>query len=294
MRTSIIVFVFLVILTSCNFSKSVKVDLLSGLSTTGDQLSCGDVYLSANGQKVNFSTFPYGERFHLNFSDLKGLKAENGKVFPDLAMFVLDRKGDTILQARDLYKEYSDGIDSSSPVDLYAKLTAANPIHSDQDYTLFVKIHDKKGKGSFVAKLDFKVSKNQKLNIEANKISYSELYLFSKGPGEVITDNKIKVNETLYFVFEGVSGFSELNGKVHPGLSIIAAGNDGVQIFKYDDLFADSSESGQSASDFRDQVLPNVTFTSAEVKNPVHCTIVLWDKKSEAKITVNTDVEVTQ
>lgn len=295
MRSRIILFVssLSLFIGGCNFSKSVKVDLLTGLSTSGDLLSCEDVFLSVNRHKVNRNTFTYGEQFYLNFSDVKGMKSENGMVFPDLGMFVLDKSGDTIVRVKDLYNQFPDGI-KSSPVELSVKLTVASPIHSGKDYTLFVKIHDKKDKGSYTAKLDFKVSANQKLIVEANKVSCNEIYLFSKNTGEVITDNKVSVNDKMYLVFEGVSGISEADGKVFPGLSMKATGNNGAVIFNSDDLFADSSGSGLSAADLKTQVSASLSFTSGVVKNPVHITVVLRDKKSDANIKATTDIEVVQ
>jgi len=73
-----------------------------------------------------------------------------------------------------------------------------------------------------------------------------------------------------------------------------ATGKDGAVVVSNDDLFADPSGSGFSASDLKTQVTASLSFTSGSVKNPVHVTVVLWDKKSDASIKVTTDIEVLQ
>ena len=291
MRTLFSIFASIVLLTGCNFSKSIKVDLITGLTLSGNQLSCDDVFLSVKGQKVNTSTFTYGEKFSLNFKDLKGMKEETGKVFPDLGMFVIDASGDTIFQGKDMYAQYTEGI-NSSPVVLSVRLTAASPMHSGKDYTLIVRIKDKKDSGTFTAKLTFRVVSDQEIKIEAEKVSINEVYLFSKNSGEVITDNKVKADDKVYLIFEGVKGFNEINGKIFPGLSMKATGSDGTEIFSNNDLFSDFTGSGLSADDFKTQVLASLTFSSGSVKNPVRCNLVLWDKKGDSKINVSTDLEV--
>jgi hypothetical protein len=293
MKSLFFILAAILLLAGCNFSKSVKVDLLSGLTTNGDLMSCDNVFTSVGGKKVNRNSFAYGEQFFLNFSDMKGMKSENDKVFPDMDMFVLDKSGDTVIKATDLYSQIPDGI-KSSPVDIAAKLIAANPIHSGKDYTLYVKIRDKKDKGTFNAKLDFKVTPNQKLNVEANKISCNEIYLFSKINGMAITNNKVSASDKIYLIFDGVSGFSEADGKVYPGMSMKATGKDGAVVVSNDDLFADTSGSGLSAADLKTQVTASLAFTAGAVKNPVHVTVTLWDKKSDASVKVSTDIEILQ
>jgi len=293
MKTKILILLLTLTLGACNFSKSVKVDLLTGLTTNGDLISCDDVYITVKGQKVNSNTFTYGEEFYLNFNNIEGFKKENDRVFPGMDLFVTGSAGDTLLISKDMYKNYPEGI-NLSPLLLQSNVTVADPIHSNGDYTLAVMMHDKKDKGTYTARLNFKVIPNEKIILTTSKVSYKEIYLFSADEKKVITDNKIKLNDQVYMLFEGLSGFKEEDGKVFPGLSIKASDDAGEQLVNYDDLFADYTESGIGVSDFASQVSSNLVFSSLEVKNPIHCTISIWDKKSDAKISAAFDLQLGQ
>jgi hypothetical protein len=293
MKTKIVILLLTLSLGACKFSKSVKVDLLTGLTTNGDLISCDDVYLTVNGQKVNSNTFTYGEQFFLNFNNIEGFKKENERVFPGMDLIVTGASGDTLLVSRDMYKNYPDGI-NLSPLLLQSNITVADPIHSNGDYTLTVKMTDKKDKGTYTARLDFKVIPNEKIVLTSSKVSYKEIYLFSADEKKVITDNKVKLNDKVYLLFEGLSGLKEESGKVFPGLSIKATDDAGEQLVNQEDLFTDYSEAGIDVSDFASQITSNLVFSSLEVKNPIHCTISVWDKKSDAKISAAFDLVLGQ
>ena len=123
-------FIFLsLVLTCCNFSKSAKKDLMSGLSSTGNKISCDDVYLTVNDVRTTRNSFIYGETFFLNFSDVTGFAKENGNVFPGMKLMVINPAGDTMMQTADLMSKYPEGM-NFSPLLLTADLTIAAPIKS--------------------------------------------------------------------------------------------------------------------------------------------------------------------
>jgi hypothetical protein len=292
MRTSISILLFIVALTGCQFSKSVKKDLLSGLFTTGDGLSCDNVYLSVNENKTDRNTFIYGEKFFVNFNNIEGFKKENDYVFPGMWLAIISNTGDTVLQSDDLYSDFKNGL-KLSPLLLTSDITVAKPIKSKGEYTLIVKIWDKKGKGSFTAKLNFKVLSNEHILTEAVNVVYNEIYLFSKERDKVITDNKIKLNENTYIIFEGLNGLKEENGMVFPGLSLKGTDSEGNMILDFNDLLADYTKSGLAISDFSNQLLSHFKLPGSEFKNPLQCELTIWDKKSEARLkaTLNLIVE---
>jgi hypothetical protein len=289
MKIQIAALLFLIALAGCQFSKSVKKDLVSGLLTIGDGLSCDNVYLSVNNEKTGRNTFIYGEEFLVNFNNIEGFKKENENVFPGMQIIVISRTGDTVLQSNDLYGDYLNGL-KLSPLLLTADISIASPMKSKGDYTVHVKIWDRKGNGTFTAKMDFKVVSNEKIVTEVKNVSYNEIYLYSKEREKVIPDNKIRFNENTYLIFEGLSGFKEENGIVYPGLSLKATDNEGNIILDYNDLFADYTESGLAVSDFRTQVLSHFKLTGSEFKNPLHCELTIWDKRSNARITSKADL----
>jgi hypothetical protein len=291
MRTVITALVILLFMTECQFSQSVSKDLVSGLITKGDGLTCKNVYLSVRDERIDRNTFIYGEEFVMHFSNMEGFRKENDYVFPGMQLNVTGKSGDTVLQSKDLYIDYPNGM-KLSPLVLTSEVTAAAPMRSNSNYTLHITIWDKKGNGKFHAKLDFKLTANEKIFIEALNVKYEEIYLFSKERGVVIPDNKIRFNENTYMLFEGLSGFKIENGLVFPGLSLKATDNEGSKILDYDDLFADYTQSGFKLDDFKSQVAPSFELTGSEFKNPMHCEIIIWDKKSHALIKAKADLNV--
>jgi hypothetical protein len=290
-RIIIAAILFMGTLPACQFSKSLKKDLISGLSTSGNILSCENAYLSVNGEITSQNTFTYGEEIVLNFNNMEGFKRENDNVFPGMQIFIIDSSGDTILRGDDLYGEYKNGL-NFSPLLLTANITAASPMKSLLGYSLFVNIWDKKGTGTFSAKLDFKVVPNPRITIEANKVSFSEVYLYSKEKGKVIPENNIKFNENTYLILEGLSGFLVENGMVFPGLSLKVTDNEGNMILDTKDLFADYNKRGLAYTEFNSQVSSNFLIPASAVKNPLNCELTIWDKKSDSKLIVKTDLVI--
>jgi hypothetical protein len=225
----------------------------------------------------------------VNFSDVKGFTKENGKVFPEMNLVVLNPAGDTVMQANDLMSEYADGMDYS-PLLLTADLTLAAPIRSKEEYTAYINIWDRKGKGTFRSEFDFKVQENDKISIESSKVVYNEVYLYSKGSEKVITDNKINSNDDIYIIIEGLKGFYDANGMVFPGLTIKVSDSAKKIILESDDLFSDYSESGIAAIDLAGRVSGHFSVTGTQFNNPLHCEMTIWDKKSDGKIKVITDL----
>jgi hypothetical protein len=291
MKTAFTSLLLLIALSGCQFSKSVKKDLVSGLLTTGDGLSCNDVFLKVNGERINRNTFVYGEQFIVNFNGIEGFVKDNDYVFPGMKLVVSNNAGDTILKTGDLYSEYSNGL-KLTPLLLTSDITVATPMNSKGAYILHVNIWDKKGKGTFSAKFSFNVTVNEQLAIESVNVPYNEIYLYSEERGKVLTDNKVKINENTYFIFEGLSGFKDVNGMVFPGLSLKGTDNAGNVILDYADLFADFSETGLAVTDFSKRVSSNFTLTGSGFKNPLHCVLTIWDKKSDARIKTTADLTV--
>jgi hypothetical protein len=293
MRISSVTILLMALFSGCQFSKSVNKDLMTGLLTKGDGLSCEDVYLTVNNQKINRSTFIYGEMFEVNFNKIEGFVKENSAVSPDMTLLVLDMDGDTMLFADDLYSNYPDGI-KLDPLLLTSEVTIAEPMGSGREYKLIVSLKDKKGDGAFSAELKFKVVMSDKIVTETTGAGYTEIYLYSKERGKVIIDNKVGKDETTYIVFEGLTGFKEEGGMVYPGFSLKGTDKGGKLILDFNDLFADNSETGISVEDFSKRILSEFTLSGIEVLNPLHCEILIWDKKGDSKIKSVTDIEVNQ
>ncbi|ASO05440.1 hypothetical protein AB8P51_15095 [Muriicola sp. SD30] len=275
-------------LLSCQTNKTVKKDLVTGLISQGNGISCQEVNLSDGNSSLQRNTFVYGEKFHLNFNNISGFKKVNNLVFPGMELLVTGQKGDTIMHNPDLYGDGSSGIDIS-PLLLQAKITAANPIHSNGTYTLNVNIWDKKSKGTFKSEIDFTVTPNKHLEIENNSVLYDEIYLFSKERNSVITDNQAKFNENIYMIFEGLEGFKIEDGKANLGLSIMGTDSKGEIILNEVDLVGDSTI---EVNELKNRLSPNFIFSGSNIENPVTCEITIWDKKSESRIKATVELSI--
>jgi hypothetical protein len=289
MKTTLAIFFLSLVLTGCQFSKSAKKDFISGISSTGDNLSCEDVYLKVNDERTTRNSFIYGETFFLNFSDVAGFVKENGKVFPGMNLVVVGSGGDTLMRTDDLMSKYPDGL-SISPLLLTADLTVASPISSKAEYKAIVNIWDRKGKGTFKSNFDFKVLENDKIVIESSKVTYDEIYIFSQGTNEVIINNKIKFNDNIYIIVEGLKGLNEDNGMVFPGMNIKATDSEGNIVMESDDMFTDYNATGIASADLAERVSAHFNTPGTQFNNPLHCELTVWDKKSDAKLKVTTDL----
>ncbi len=163
-------------------------------------------------------------------------------------------------------------------------------MHSGNKYTMFVHIWDKNGKNTYDSKFEFKIEANKEITTEkTNNVKYNEIYLFSNSTKNVITDNSININEPVYIIFEGLSGFKSSDGKISLGLSLIATDNKGKTILNYPDLYNDEDI---SLEEFSSQIAPYVEFSSGTANNPIKCVITIWDKNSNEKITSKLDLNI--
>lgn len=290
MKTKAIVLTLLLgILFSCDFRKSVHADLLTGLTTEGDGLSCEKVYLTVDDEKINRNTFTYGEIVYLHFEQVEGFKKTGEQAFPGMQLVVTDPAGDTMLQYDDLYADEPDGF-SLSPLKLSTFLTVGTPLHSNNKYALFVKIWDKKGAGTFTAKMDVEVVPNKAITIESSGISFEEIYLFSKDRDLAVTGDQVKYNENMYLIFEGLEGIKEEEGKVFIGLGMNIRDADGRLILDEANLAGDDP---MDAAEVSAQLAPTFIFTGSNLKNPVTCIITIKDKKSGKSLKATVLLNVT-
>lgn len=278
-----------VTLIACDFSKSTEINLTTGLSTKGDGLSSSDVYLTVgNDKKTTRTTFIYGETFFVNFRNVSGFKKEADVAYPGMEIAVIGEKGDTALYYEDLYADRVDGV-IVSPMFLYTNITVAKPMNSGKKYKLHVKIWDKKGKGTFKAKMDFDIVPNEHIVVEkSEKLAYNDIYLFSREE-KSITDNQIKFNQTYYMIFEGLDGFATENGKMNVGLRMKATTADGEVLLNEADLLGDGEYDPALVNE---QISANFIFKDATIKTPVDCEFVVFDKKSDATVSAKISLEV--
>ena len=291
MKNTFYVILFSIVIAGCHFSRSVKKDFVSGLTSTGSGLTCEEVYLKVNEERTDRNSFIYGEVVNLVFEDVKGFKQENSKSFPKMQIIVNSLSGDTVFYADNLYSEYIEGM-NFSPLQLTGDLTVAAPIKSGGEYLLTVIIKDRKGAGTYLSKLKFSVKRNDSIKIEPLNVSCNEVYLYSQGKDKVINDGIISFDDNIYILAEGLKGFKEENGLVFPGLSFRGTDASGNAILNYEDMFSDYSTTGIAVSDFNTKISAHFKLTGSEFNNPLHAEIIIWDKKSSARMKISTDMTV--
>ncbi|OFX57804.1 MAG: hypothetical protein A2046_02165 [Bacteroidetes bacterium GWA2_30_7] len=284
----LLIAILFITIQSCNYNTSVNKDMLTGIGTKGNGLSCANVSLTIGTQKITKNTFVYGEEFYLNFNNIEGFIKENGFVFPGMNLLILSQQGDTIMDKKDMYAEYTNGIDIS-PLLLQCNILVADPMRSNNSYTLFVNIWDKKSAGTFDTKLKFDVVDNKAIKLESNNITYKNIYMFSKDRKLTISGNKIKLNETIYLLFEGLSGITNVEGKAIFGVSMVIKDAEGRIFLNEKDLMADSN---MDIAELKQQFAPNFIISNPDIKSPINCEILIWDKNSDNKIKASLDLEV--
>lgn len=268
------------LLVSCEFDKSVKKDLMTGLKASGDGLSSKDVYLTSNGSKISRTSFIYGEKFKVNFENISGFNKENNFAFPGMEFVIRSETGDTLMHNTDLYQENIKGYDLD-PLLLLTEITTGDPLKSGANYKLDIRIWDKKGDGTYSASFDFEVVPNPNITIESNGIDYDEIYLFSNVGSKVLFDNRAKYNQEIYILMEGLSGFTDVEGQAHIGVKMKATDASNNIILDEVDLIGDAA---LNISELNEQLAPNFIFQNIGIKNPVDCEVLVWDKKSDRKI----------
>lgn len=272
---------------SCQNIKPVKQEFSSGITAIGTKITCENIFISVNGRKVENNEFTYGERFYVNFDDLRGFKRINNKVLPGMKIAIVNSSGDTIMRNNDLYAEITDGFELK-PFQLAADLTAASPLKSNSDYTFFAKIWDKNSSGIFTASYSFKVISNDQIIANSTNLKYDEAYIYDQQSGKVVSDGKIKFDQNIYIILEGLKGLAEKNGKVFPGIGIKIMDSDSTLITDFDDLFASYSEKGVEQADVFLRTSAKFKIEKIVLKNPLVCNILIWDKKSDSEIKIST------
>lgn len=292
-KTIILGLVLLTLITSsCQFNQSVNKDLTTGAYYRGDGIGTDNLAIEVNGEIGNRNTFIYGEKVNFIFNNVNGLTKENGKVYAGLSMNVVKNKKDTVLSHHDLLNNIKDGIDQF-PLQLQAHFIAALPFKNQEEYKVFIKVWDKKGDGTFSYEMPFTVEENKLLQINANGLQYSNMYLWDQTEKLVVSTKNIKSKNQIILLFEGLTGFEKIDNKVHPILSIDVTDNQGNKIISEANILKEYEDMGIDAEEFTKKQLPVVLKFAHEQTN-ILCTLTatLRDKNSDKKIDIKAALEL--
>lgn len=128
------------------------------LQVTSDGLEYEEAYLTVNNQKVTTSEFSLGTEISMNFDGVENFEEINGMVFPGAMLVVADKNGKEIKEVDDMFTQYEKtGVAVDDARDIFVNLKIGDDMPTGNNYTWYVKIWDKKGKGKIEATLDLTV-----------------------------------------------------------------------------------------------------------------------------------------
>lgn len=286
--TYLLLFSFLFI--SCGKDTSQKNDYLTDVVIENEQLSCDGIIMKNYTGTINKSEFTYGEKVTLFYDNMTGFALQDSLAYPDMDIFVLNKKGDTMLSQKNLLKNSSEGF-TEKKLNLTSTLTFALPMLPRNSYIMNIQVRDKHSDGYFYLKKNFKLVENPLIKTETNGFTYDILYLYSQTRNIAIIDNKIAPDESIYILIENLDGYEvDKNGKVdlNGAISLIAA--DGTVINKKDNLFPEPV----SAKDLKDQLYASLSITKGYVKNPVTCVFQVMDNKTKHSFKTTFDLIVEE
>ena len=278
----------MVFATACNFNASYNKDFATGITTSGNGISAERVYLTDGENGLKTRNFRYGQKIYTNFENLEGFEIENGQYYPDMNVYVMSKKGDTILNFPDLYE--------GSPIDasintLNGQVILADPIRSGEEYTINYQILDSKGSGSFSSKMDFKVKADESIKVTKSGLDFNEVYIINGETLEVITNNTMGPNKNVYFNFQGLSGYEVIGDEADLGLKVKVTDANGNIIVNEADVF-----DGQRVrvTDLKNGFASTLVMSTGRINNPLKWQVEVWDKNSDAKLNAVTEISVKE
>jgi predicted small secreted protein len=131
------------LLTSCNFSKGTKKDLLTGLSFSYNGFMVQDVLLvNPANKRMTDNKVPINTRIAIVALGLNNYGLKDGKVFPGMALLVTDKSGTPVLKADDLFAG-DPGHPPAEATELRGDVTIAKPMVTGETYHVKMRIWDK-------------------------------------------------------------------------------------------------------------------------------------------------------
>lgn len=279
-------------LSACKFNQSVEKDLTTGAYSRGDGIGCGSVAIQINGETENRNVFVYGEKVNFIFNNVSGLTKDHGKVFPGLSVIVVKNEKDTVLSHSDLLADLNQGTDLH-PLQLQAHFLSTLPFENQEKYKVYIKIWDKKGKGTFSYEMPFTVKKNNLLQIKSTDLNYKDIYLWNEDLKQVVTNKNLDAKSTYILILEEPSGMNEKDGIVYPAFSIDLTDRKGNKLLSNPNILKEYEVIGFPLERFEKGQLPvTITFNDGQVNNPCILSASLTDKNSGKRIDIRAELEI--
>lgn len=138
-------------LYSCSggFSKGVKKDLTTGLSSSYNGFALDDIYLTnAKGSKLSDNKISLGTPLAIEVTGVDNFVEKDGKVFPGCTILLTDKAGKDILNLPDAFSEMTSGTSIAEAKTLQASVNTGSPMVVGETYHLSVRFFDKNKKES--------------------------------------------------------------------------------------------------------------------------------------------------
>jgi len=154
--SSILSFAFLIIISSCQFSKGVKKDLMTGLSASYNGFTLDDIYLTTEeGQRLKDNSIALGSNIKVVATGVDNFEVKDGKVFPGCTIILTDKNKKELLNIPDAFADLKNGATEIAARSLQAKLSTGKPMVAGETYHLYVRFFDKlNNKNEIVADVD--------------------------------------------------------------------------------------------------------------------------------------------
>ncbi|TXJ27061.1 MAG: hypothetical protein E6Q24_09045 [Chitinophagaceae bacterium] len=127
-------------------AKGFTVNGSTGLNTRYTGMVPGETKMVMNGEVLNHTDIPLGEKFTIINEGIKGLTAKGKKVAVGCSLLITDTTGKTILSEPDLFARDPE-FDKDSVQYLQCKVNTGAPMEWDELYIVKVIFWDKYGQG---------------------------------------------------------------------------------------------------------------------------------------------------
>lgn len=150
---------FSLMFSSCTFSKGVKKDLATGLSTSYNGLTIDDIYLAdGSGNRLGDNKITIGSKLAVVATGVDYFTEKDGNIFPGCSILLTDKAGNEILSLPDAFAGMVNGTTVPEAKVLQASLNTGDPMVVGDIYHLSVRFFDKNKKESeIVADVDIRI-----------------------------------------------------------------------------------------------------------------------------------------
>ncbi|AXG70277.1 hypothetical protein KORDIASMS9_02516 [Kordia sp. SMS9] len=263
---------------SCEISISPALKTPSHITIESEGLTTTAVTVENHLGNKKTSEFIYGEACNVVFNNMKGFIATENLVYPEMDIYVINKKGDTLLNEQNLLKNQDINFQKEK-LSLESYILIAKPMFAGNEYLMHVNITDTKSDHFYNIRMPFSVIENPLFTTKSSGITYDSMYLYSKQRDVGIVDDKISMEEDIYIILNNFKGLKvDENGMVDITSSLSLKDATGTKIIEKENM----SPALLNAASVQQQFSPYIVITSGIVTNPITCELKVKDNRSDA------------